>query len=150
MSLLNNKIIIDSNIFLDVIGGFDNNDSLKSKEVLKKVEDGIYKGIVIAPCLTEVYYKIADKRDDLIAKQIIKNILSMNNLEIVPVGREESLKAGRIWSKYNKGKKRDKWLSIVDCLIISIASLLRNVPILTWDDRFNVVSDAKIINPTYI
>ncbi len=144
----NKQVIVDSNIFLDVIGGFDDNDSTKSREILKKIENGIYKGLIIAPCLTEVYYQIANKSNDDQAKRVIKSILSMNNLEVIPIGREESLKAGMIWSKYNKGKKRNEWLSVVDCLIISIGALLEDVLVLTWDKKFNGVTDGNIVHPS--
>jgi len=150
MSQLNNQVIVDSNIFLDVIGGFDDNDSTKSREILKKIEDGVYHGIIIAPCITEIYYQIANKSDDSHAKQFVKTILSMNNLEVIPVGREESLKAGMIWSKYNKGKKKHEWLSVVDCLIISIGSLLDGVSVLSWELKFRQIDDVKIVNPSSV
>lgn len=150
MNQQNEQLIVDSNIFLDVIGGFDDNDSQKSRQILNKIEQGVYKGIIIAPCITEIYYQIANKADDNRAKEFVRTILSMNNLEIIPVGREESLKAGMIWSKYNKGKKRHEWLSVVDCLIISIGSLLDDVSVISWERKFTQINDVNIINPSSI
>ncbi|MBW2976010.1 PIN domain-containing protein [Candidatus Woesearchaeota archaeon] len=150
MSGSNNSLLLDTNIFLDVIGGFDERDAIISKQVLEDVKNGKKIGIIIGPVLTELYYLISRAKNENEAKKYLKMILSLPNVQIIPIGREESIKAGSIYHKYNSGQKHKDWLSIVDCLIIACGCYLESSIVCSWDPRFKQVTETTICKPTDI
>lgn len=147
MNGLNSHILLDTNIFLDVIGGFDEKDAVSSKQILEFVKNGEKLGVIISPVLTEIYYLISRKKDENEAKKYLKMILSIPNIQIIPIGREEAIKAGSIYHKYNKGQKHKDWLSVVDCLIIASSFYLESSIVCSWDTRFEQVTDVTINKP---
>jgi len=150
MNGLSELVLLDTNIFLDLIGGFEEKDTVSSKKLLDSIKAGEKLGIVIAPVLCELYYLISREGDEQEAQKFIKLILSIPNIQVFPIGQEEAIRAGWVYHKYNAGQKHKNWLSLVDCLIIASCFYLESSVVCTWDSRFEQVKDVSIYKPSEI
>ena len=150
MSLL----ILDTNILLYLRGDKRDNRTKKAENILFSIKKGINEGIMPAPILMELYYKITESDSESNAKAHIYTLLKIPNIlkncKKYPITHEIGIFAGFLYYKYNTSKKsyyqthiNEKPPSAVDCLIASMGKYIPNSIICTNDKRITEIEEIN-------
>lgn len=152
-----NNVIFDSGIPLNIALRSRKNEYNNSKAILKNVEIASYNGLLPAPILTEIYYKVSGKKGEQSGKQFVRYVLSIPNTYVMTIQKEHSLFAGKIYFKYNyeyddtaqRWERKDfsDCLSVVDCLILAIGNYAKSAVVCTYDKKMLSVTEIDVKKP---
>lgn len=131
----NRRRFVDTNIFLYVIQAHPKHGET-SREILKRIDRG-QPGVTSLINLGEICWWLEKhKKGDLI-KEKVELINSILNLEIVPLTREDFIRAGEFIKKYR--------IDFNDCLCLSVMERLKINEIYSNDEDFDQVGWVKRI-----
>lgn len=113
---------------------FADNDQMR--EFIQRVAKGTLQGLIPAPILSELYYKICQKMGNEIAR-IRYVALQNSNIELVNLEDSLILEAGRIKCQYS-------FTSLADSFAAGLA-LLEKCPLVTTDGGLADIKGLKIV-----
>lgn len=131
------KIAIDTNIFICV---FEQSVEFgeKSKELLEKVEEGIFSAVASSVSLTEILVKPIRGKDISLEKQYKLLFTHFPNLIIIPVDNLVAAQAAYLRGIYG--------IKTSDALIIASAIIAKADALITNDDRLAQIKEIRCIS----
>ena len=95
-----NKCLTDSNIFVNAFVELDKARNEASRELLEKTEQGSLQLFTNFLVLAETFYIIEKYKNRETARKVMKELLSLNNLLIIPVDHTTFYEAFKRSKKY--------------------------------------------------
>lgn len=134
------KVVLDSNIFLNVI--FEEKEFVQSSEkFLKAVELGKYGAYVSSISVAEIVWVVQKDLGYKKAKEVfsyIKDLFELNLINIIPLDHQIIPVALQLLKKYR--------LSLIDSLISSVAVKIK-AELITRDESLHKIKEIKVKTP---
>ncbi|MDW5562013.1 MAG: type II toxin-antitoxin system VapC family toxin [Methanomassiliicoccus sp.] len=149
-------VVIDTNVIIDAFVRSGDARSRGSIELLRRVEQGDFTGILPTPVLVEIYYVVLDvTKDPHRARKTLVGLLALPNITVQAVEREHAMVAVDLiresnyfrLGKGNKLGRRSEGLSMVDALVLAIGRTIPGAVVCSNESRFSQVRSVVTLRP---
>ncbi|MBI0582781.1 MAG: type II toxin-antitoxin system VapC family toxin [Methanomassiliicoccus sp.] len=149
-------VVIDTNVIIDAFVRSGDGRSRGSIELLRRVENGEFAGILPTPVLVEIYYVVLDvTKDPHRAGKTLARLLELPHITVRAVEEAHAMIAVDLIRESNyfrmgKGGKlgrRTDGLSMVDSLILAVGSTIPGAIVCSNEGRFSQVKSVRTMRP---
>jgi len=136
MNTYENKCFMDTDVFVNAFVDLDETKKENSRRLLEQASTGPIELVTDFLVLTETFYIIEKYKNTAIAIKILKELLSLGNLEIVPINHTTYFESLKRVEKYK--------LKFNDMVHYTVA-LLNNVSgVYSYDKHFDGLEIKRI------